>query len=97
MSITFTPAGIEVPEEKLFERVKLIREVADFRFEQLNKNSYRILVLPVKNSETRGLKGSVLDALVDVYGMKANLEIDIDELDDELLPEGERAKINSLL
>ena len=93
MSFTRTPTGHKVSEETLTARVMKIREVEDFRLEQTGINSYRILVLPKKDADIRGIKGSILDALVDVYGMRADYDIDIDE-DDVILPEGERAKIN---
>ena len=86
MSITMTPTGHEVNESILIARMNLVSEVKDFRLEQLNTNSYRVIILPSKNADLRGIKGSVLDALVDVYGMKANYEIDINTYDDELTP-----------
>ena len=86
MSITRTPTGHEVDESILKARMNLVREVEDFRLEQLNTNSYRVIILPKKNADLRGIKGSVLDALVDVYGMKANYEIDINTYDDKLTP-----------
>lgn len=86
MSITRTPTGHEVDESVLTERVKLVREVEDFRLEQLSTNSYRVLILPKKKADLRSIKGSVLDALIDVYGMKANYDIDIDTYDEELIP-----------
>ena len=84
--ITRTLTGHEVSEEVLSARFALVREVKDYRLEQLSKDSYRVIILPEPDSERRGLKGSVLDALVDVYGIKARYEIDINELDEELLP-----------
>ena len=84
--ITRTSTGNEVSEETLTARFNLVREVKDFRLEQFSKDSYRVIILPEPASDRRGLKGSVLDALVDVYGMSAHYEIDINELDDELLP-----------
>lgn len=95
MSITRTPAGVEVSEEFLTKRVMKIREVKDFRLEQLGRNSYRIRVLPQNDSDIRGIKGSVLDALVDVYGMKCEFEIDITSDDPAILPEGGRAVISA--
>ena len=86
MSITMTPTGHEVNESILTARMNLVNEVKDFRLEQLNMNSYRVIILPKKNADLRGIKGSVLDALVDVYGMRANYEIDINTYDDELTP-----------
>lgn len=91
MSVTRTPTGHEVSEATLTERVMNIREVKDFRLEQTGRNTYRIMILPENDSDRRGIKGSVLDALVDVYGMRAEYDIDIVEEDEEFLPEGERA------
>ena len=86
MSITRTPTGHEVNESILTARMNLVREVDDFRLEQLSMNLYRVIILPKKNADLRGIKGSVLDALVDVYGMRANYEIDINTYDNELTP-----------
>lgn len=91
MSITKTPSGVEVSEEALTARVMKIKEVKDFRLEQTGKNVYRITVLPEDHADIRGIKGSVLDALVDVYGMKCRFEIDITDDDPVILPKGERA------
>ncbi len=91
MSITRTPTGHEVSEEILTARVMNIHEVKDFRLEQTGRNSYRIMILHENDSDRRGIKGSVLDALVDVYGMRAEYDIDIVEEDEKFLPEGERA------
>ena len=94
MSITRTPTGHEVTEEALTSRVMKIAEVRDFRLEQTSRDTYRIMVLPHEGADWRGIKGSVLDALVDMYGMKAEYDIDITDYDSELLPEGERARMN---
>lgn len=91
MSVTRTPTGHEVTEASLTERVMKIREVKDFRLIQTGANAYRIRVLPENDSDIRGLKGSVLDALVDMYGMRADYDIDITFDDSELSPAGERA------
>ena len=91
MSATRTPTGHEVTEASLTERVMKIREVKDFRLIQTGANAYRIRVLPENDSDIRGLKGSVLDALVDMYGMRADYDIDITFDDSELSPAGERA------
>ena len=93
MSITRTPTGHEVLESALTERVMKIREVKDFRLIQTGINAYRIRVLPENDADIRGLKGSVLDALVDVYGMRADYDIDITYDDSELSPENERAEM----
>ncbi|MBR0074760.1 MAG: hypothetical protein IJP96_03295 [Synergistaceae bacterium] len=84
--ITYTLGGKEVNEAKIDERLSGVSYLKDYRLEQLNKNSYRIMILPEKNCDLRGLKGSVLDALVDVYGIKGNFEIDIITEDEELMP-----------
>lgn len=90
--LTRTPTGHEVSEEVLSARFALVREVKDFRLEQLSQDSYRVLILPEPDSDRRGIKGSVLDALVDVYGMNAHYDIDIIEEDEELLsPTSEKA------
>ncbi len=89
--ITRTPTGHEVTEEALTARVMAVREVRDFRLIQEGRNVYRIVILPEADTDIRGLKGAVLDALVDIYGMKAEYDIDITLDDPELSPEGERA------
>ncbi len=91
--ITRTPTGYEVSESTLTERVMKIREVKDFRLTQTGINAYRIRVLPENDADIRGLKGSVLDALVDMYGMRAEYDIDITYDDSELSPVNERAEM----
>ncbi len=93
MSITKTPTGHEVLESTLTERVMKIREVKDFRLLQTGINAYRIRVLPENDTDIRGLKGAILDALVDVYGMRADYDIDITYDDPELSPGNERAEM----
>ena len=93
MSVTKTPTGHEVTESALTERVMKIREVEDFRLIQTGTNAYRIRILPKNGADIRGLKGSVLDALVDVYGMRADYDIDITYDDSELSPATERAEM----
>ena len=93
---TQTPTGHEVREEVLSARFALVREVKDFRLEQLSEDSYRVIILPEPDSDIRGLRGSVLDALVDVYGIKARYEIDINELDEELLPSVKCKAVNKI-
>lgn len=93
MGITKTPTGHEVTESALTERVMKIREVKDFRLIQTGINAYRIRVLPENDTDIRGLKGSVLDALVDMYGMMADYDIDITYDDSELSPVNERAEM----
>jgi|GEM_PF-4749354 len=91
--VTRTPTGYEVLESTLTERVMKIREVKDFRLTQTGINAYRIRVLPENDADIRGLKGSVLDALVDMYGMRADYDIDITYDDSELSPLNERAEM----
>ncbi len=91
--ITRTPTGYEVSESALTERVMKIREVKDFRLTQTGINAYRIRVLPENDADIRGLKGAVLDALVDMYGMSAEYDIDITYDDSELSPVNERAEM----
>ena len=91
--VTRTPTGHEVTESALTERVMKIREVKDFRLTQTGINAYMIRVLPENDADIRGLKGSVLDALVDVYGMRADYDIDITSDDSELSPGNERAEM----
>lgn len=93
MGATKTPTGHEVLESALTERVMKIREVKDFRLIQTGINAYRIRVLPENDADIRGLKGSVLDALVDMYGMRADYDIDITYDDSELSPVNERAEM----
>lgn len=93
MGMTKTPTGHEVTESALTERVMKIREVKDFRLIQTGINAYRIRVLPENDADIRGLKGAVLDALVDMYGMKADYDIDITYDDSELSPVNERAEM----
>ena len=93
MGMTKTPTGHEVTESALTERVMKIREVKDFRLIQTGINAYRIRVLPENVADIRGLKGSVLDDLVDMYGMRADYDIDITYDDSELSPENERAEM----
>ena len=54
------------------------------------------MILPETNADTRGIKGAVLDACVDIYGIKGRFDIDIIADDNELLPQpsdnGERMK-----
>ncbi|MBQ7578521.1 MAG: hypothetical protein IJT21_09695 [Synergistaceae bacterium] len=67
-----------IPRENILrERMSRVKEVKNFRLEQLDKDYFVIQVLPEPDSEVRGIKGSVLDALVDVYGIKAYYEINI--------------------
>ena len=68
----------DIPRENILrERMSRVKEVKNFRLEQLDKDYFVIQVLPEPDSELRGIKGSVLDALVDVYGIKAYYDINI--------------------
>ena len=84
--ITYTLGNKTVSEEKLNTRLSQVAYVKDYRFEQLSTNSYRIMVLPDMKQDLRCLKGSILDALVDTYGIKGHFEIDIITEDEKLLP-----------
>ena len=61
----------------LLERMLRVKEVKNFRLEQLDRDYFMIQVLPEPDSDLRGIKGSVLDALVDVFGIKAHYDINI--------------------
>ena len=84
--ITYTIGHKPVQEEKIAKRLSSVAYLKDYRLEQLGVDSYRILILPDKDQNIRALKGSVLDALVDVYGIKGQFDIDIITEDEELLP-----------
>ena len=68
------------------ERFKTVAFVRDYRLFKLDKKSYRILILPEPDGDRRSIKGSVLDALVDLFGIKCRYDIDIIEEDDALMP-----------
>ena len=61
----------------LLERMRRVKEVKNFRLEQLDRDYFMIQVLPEPDSDLRGIKGSVLDALVDVFGIKNFYDITI--------------------
>ena len=88
--ITFTIGGKSVREcnfsHNFSQRLSTIANVKDYRLEQLDQVSYRIMILPKSNVDTRGIKGSVLDACVDTYGIKGRFDIDIITEDNEFLP-----------
>ena len=84
--ITFTIGGKPVRECDFSQRLSTIANVKDYRLEQLDQDSYRIMILPKSNVDTRGIKGSVLDACVDTYGIKGRFDIDIITEDNEFLP-----------
>ena len=88
--ITFIIGGNPIKEKDFSQRLSSIAHVKDYRdyrIEQLSKNSYRIMILPETNADTRGIKGAVLDACVDIYGIKGRFDIDIISDDNELLPQ----------
>lgn len=84
--ITYTLNNKTVSEEVLNTRLLQVAFVKDYRLEQLSADSYRIMVLPDTNHDLRCLKGAILDALVDIYGIKGRFEIDIVTEDEILLP-----------
>ena len=61
----------------LLDRMLRVQEVKNFRLEQLDRDYFMIQVLPEPDSDLRGIKGSVLDALVDVFGIKNFYDITI--------------------
>ena len=61
----------------LLDRMRRVKEVKNFRLEQLDRDYFMIQVLPEPDCELRGIKGSVLDALVDVFGIKNFYDITI--------------------
>ena len=77
----------ENEQEVIARRFKTVAFVKDYRLFKLDKNSYRILVLPEPDGDRRSIKGSVLDALVDLFGIKRRYDIDIIEEDDALMPQ----------
>ena len=77
----------ENEQEVIARRFKTVAFVKDHRLFKLDKNSYRILVLPEPDGDRRSIKGSVLDALVDLFGIKRRYDIDIIEEDDALMPQ----------
>ena len=84
--ITYTISGKPVTEKIFSERISTVANVKDYRLEQLGRASYRIMILPGDKKDTRSIKGSVLDSLVDIYGLKGRFEIDIITEDSALLP-----------
>ncbi|MCR5347396.1 MAG: hypothetical protein K6E38_06420 [Fretibacterium sp.] len=85
-NVTFTPAGTPVAPETADGRIVRAGLLRDYRLEQVGQGAYRIQVLPEPDRDIRGLRGAVLDALVDIYGMQGNFDIDIILEDSELLP-----------
>ena len=86
-NVTFTPTGKPVMPETVDERFASVALLRDYRLEQIGPGSYRLQVLPEPDRDIRGLRGAVLDALVDVYGMQGKFNIDIILEDSELMPE----------
>ena len=85
-NVTFTPTGKPVMPETVYERFANVGLLRDYRLEQIGPGSYRIQVLPEPDRDIRGLRGAVLDAMVDVYGMQVKFDIDIILEDTELMP-----------
>ena len=86
-NVTFTPTGKPVTPETVDERFASVALLRDYRLEQLRQGAYRVQALPEPDRDIRGLRGAVLDALVDVYGMQGKFDIDIILEDSELMPE----------
>ena len=86
-NITFTPTSKPVIPETVDERFASIGLLRDYRLEQVGHGAYRVQALPKPDRDIRGLRGAVLDALVDVYGMQGEFDIDIILEDSELMPE----------
>ena len=85
-NVTFTPTGKPVKPEMIDERLACVDLIRDYRLEQLNRGTYRLQVLPDSERDMRGLRGAALDALVDVYGIHGDFEIDIILEDNVLMP-----------
>ena len=86
-NVTFTPTGKPVMPETVDERFVNIDLLRDYRLEQVGHGAYRVQALPEPDRDIRGLRGAVLDALVDVYGMQGEFDIDIILEDSELMPQ----------
>ena len=86
-NVTFTPTGKPVMPATVDERVAGVGLLRDYRLEQLGPGSYRLQALPEPGGDIRGLRGAVLDALVDLYGMRGEFAIDLILEDGELMPE----------
>lgn len=86
-NVTFTPTGKPVTPETVDERFARVGLLRDYRLEQVGSGAYRVLVLPEPGRDIRGLRGAVLDALVDVYGMQGKFDIDVILEDSDLMPE----------
>ena len=87
LNVTFTPTGTPVMPETVDERLASVVLLRDYRLEQVRQGAYRVQALPEPDRDIRGLRGAVLDALVDVYGMQGKFDIDIILEDSELMPQ----------
>ena len=87
LNVTFTPTGKPVVPGTVDERFASVGLLRDYRLEQVGHGVYRVQALPEPNKDIRGLRGAVLDALVDVYGMQGKFDIDIILEDSELMPQ----------
>ena len=85
-NITFAPTGKPVMTDTIDDRLARVDFLLDYRLKQLNRGAYRIQVIPEPDRDLRGLRGAVLDALVDVYGMQGDFDIDVILEDSELFP-----------
>ena len=85
-NITFTSTGHPVMPEAVDDRLTRIDFLRDYRLEQTANDSYRIQALPEPDRDFWCLRSALLDALVDVYGMQGNFDIDVILEDDELMP-----------
>ena len=74
---TFTLGGVVVSPYALDARVARVPHVWDYRLEQTGQKEYRIRALRDPKEDDRGLKGGILDALVDIYGGKGRFDIEI--------------------
>ena len=86
-NVTFTPTGKPVMPKTVDERFASIDLLRDYRLEQVRQRAYRVQALPEPDRDIRGLRGAILDALVDVYGMQGKFDIDIILEDSELMPD----------
>ena len=86
-NVTFTPTGKPVMPQTVDERFASIDLLRDYRLEQVGHGAYRVQALPEPDRDIRGLRGAVMDALVDVYGMQGEFDIDIILEDSDLMPE----------
>ena len=85
-NVTFTPTGKPVIPETVNKRFVSVDLLRDYRLEQIGRDSYRVQALPEPGRDIQCLRGAVLDALVDIYGMQGNFDIDVILEDSELMP-----------